>query len=81
MEHWKRLTGITQTVTGVTATFEDGTVAVGQLLVGADDPLRHAQDPLPATPPPVYTGYILGTNKSNKPFLANAITAPPGISD
>jgi 2-polyprenyl-6-methoxyphenol hydroxylase-like FAD-dependent oxidoreductase len=57
--HGKRLTGLTRSPAGVTATFADGTTAGGDLLVGADglhSRTRAALDP--AAPAPRYLGLL-----------------------
>jgi FAD-dependent urate hydroxylase len=59
IEHGKRLTGATQTADAVTARFEDGTEATGDILIGADgihSTVRRLIDP--AAPEPQYTGLI-----------------------
>lgn len=55
----KRLTGIEQTADGVIATFADGTVERGEVLIGCDGiHSRTRQLILPAAPTPVYTGLV-----------------------
>ncbi len=64
VEFGKRLVSITQTATKVTAHFEDGTSAEGDLLIGADgihSTTRHLA--LPKSPEPGYVGIIgIGAN-------------------
>ena len=65
VEYHKRLTSLHQTEAAVTASFEDGTVAVGQVLVGADGIHSITRTLLfPTTPSPVYMGFMSGTEHS-----------------
>lgn len=59
IEHGKRLVGARETGDGVVATFEDGTEATGDILVGADgvhSTVRTIIDP--AAPAPHYSGLV-----------------------
>lgn len=59
IEHGKRLVDVTETATGVIATFADGSTAEGDILIGADgihSTVRTLIDP--AAPGPEYTGLM-----------------------
>ncbi|MER6115851.1 NAD(P)/FAD-dependent oxidoreductase [Streptomyces sp. NPDC001743] len=59
LHHGKRLTGATDTGSGVTAHFADGTEASADILIGADgirSTVRSLIDP--AAPPPAYAGLV-----------------------
>ncbi|MFF1711420.1 FAD-dependent oxidoreductase [Streptomyces sp. NPDC058268] len=58
-QHGKRLTGATETGSGVTAHFADGTQAGADILIGADG-IRSTVRPLidPAAPQPNYAGLV-----------------------
>ncbi|MCX6047866.1 MAG: FAD-dependent monooxygenase [Chloroflexi bacterium] len=59
VEYQKRLKTITQTASKVTAHFEDGTCAEGDLLIGADGiHSKTRQTVLPNSPKPAYVGII-----------------------
>ncbi|OIK26564.1 FAD-dependent oxidoreductase [Streptomyces malaysiense] len=59
VHHGKRLTGVTETDSGVTAQFADGTRASADILIGADG-IRSTVRPLidPAAPRPNYAGLV-----------------------
>ncbi|MEV4539778.1 NAD(P)/FAD-dependent oxidoreductase [Asanoa sp. NPDC049518] len=72
----KRLVGLTETSTGVRASFADGSTASADVLIGADgihSAVRRAIDP--AAPPPAYAGLV--GNGGFAPPVA-AVDAPPG---
>ncbi|GIF77520.1 FAD-dependent monooxygenase [Asanoa siamensis] len=55
----KRFVGLTETASGVRASFADGSTASADVLIGADgihSAVRQAMDP--AAPPPVYAGLV-----------------------
>ena len=59
IEHGKRLVGATQTADGVTARFDDGTEATGDILIGADGIHSAVRKLIDAdAPDPSYTGLI-----------------------
>jgi 2-polyprenyl-6-methoxyphenol hydroxylase-like FAD-dependent oxidoreductase len=59
IEHGKRLVGVRESGSGVTATFADGTSATADVLIGADG-IRSTVRPLidPAAPQPEYAGLL-----------------------
>ncbi|MET8542980.1 FAD-dependent monooxygenase [Kitasatospora sp. NPDC004799] len=59
VRYGKRLTGVEERATGITASFADGTTADGDLLVGADGTRSAVRGLIdPAAPGPRYTGLI-----------------------
>jgi FAD-dependent urate hydroxylase len=59
IEHGKRLVGAAETADGVTARFDDGTEAVGDILIGADGIRSTVRKLIDANAPdPSYTGLI-----------------------
>ena len=59
IEHGKRLVSATETADGVTARFEDGTEATGDILIGADGIRSAVRRIIDANAPdPTYTGLI-----------------------
>ena len=59
IEHGKRLVSAAETADGVTARFEDGTEATGDILIGADGIRSTVRTLIDASAPgPSYTGLI-----------------------
>ncbi|SNS94853.1 2-polyprenyl-6-methoxyphenol hydroxylase [Asanoa hainanensis] len=72
----KRFVGLSETATGVEASFADGTTATADVLIGADgihSAVRRAIEP--TAPPPAYAG-LVGNGGFAPPV--SAVTAAPG---
>jgi 2-polyprenyl-6-methoxyphenol hydroxylase-like FAD-dependent oxidoreductase len=76
MQHGKRLVAAETTASGVAATFADGTVATGDVLVGADgihSTTRTIIDP--TAPPPRYTGLTIAYGYTRATTFAPSTSA------
>ncbi|XAS72064.1 NAD(P)/FAD-dependent oxidoreductase [Micrococcaceae bacterium Sec5.1] len=84
IEHGRRLTAVEELPDGVTAVFDDGTSARGDLLVGADGlrsavrPLIDPASPAPRTIPLLNTGGIIPANTAALSLKDVDLGVPPG---
>ncbi|GAA0539784.1 FAD-dependent monooxygenase [Paractinoplanes ferrugineus] len=79
IEYGRRLTGYTETSTGVQASFDDGSLARGDLLVGADGLRSRTRQILnPAGPEPTFLGLLNAGGFSTAPVDAE-LDRTPGL--